>query len=111
MCRIDPWPDDIKASFDKYNWNVNNTMIGPYWTKSGGTYGSHDATSKLSKITVPTLFTSGEFDLISSGSMADYQHEVPGSMRSMIKDGSHLPWFESPNEYNRMIASFLSRIG
>jgi proline iminopeptidase len=110
MCRVDPWPDDLTTTFAKYNSALSSTMAGPYWTRVSGTFGSYDATSKLSKIDVPTFLPYGEFDFTSSGSIADFARELPKATRYRVADGSHLPWFESPGDYNHTVATFLSRV-
>jgi pimeloyl-ACP methyl ester carboxylesterase len=110
MCRADPWPDDLKTTFANYNSVLSSTMAGPYWTRVSGTFGSYDATSKLDKIAVPTFLPYGEFDFTSSGSIADFAHELPKATRYQVADGSHLPWLESPSEYNHKVATFLNRV-
>src|SRR5215467_8058134 len=94
MCRANPWPADLQATFKAYNADVSRAMTGPYQTRVAGSYGAYDGSSKLGQINVPTLLTYGEFDLVLGGSMYGYQHMIAGSRLYRTKDGSHLPWFE-----------------
>jgi len=108
MCRANPWPADLQATFKAYNRDVRHAMVGPYYTRATGSYGAYDGSSKLGQINVPTLLTYGEFDLVLSGSMCAYQRMIADSRLYRTKDGSHLPWFEFPEDYNRAVAAFLA---
>jgi proline iminopeptidase len=107
-CRANPWPADFEATLKAYNWDVNNAMVGPYWTRAGGGFGAYDGSSKLSQINVPTLLTYGEFDVASGGTMCGYQHMIADSQLYRTKDGSHCPWLEFAEDYNRALAAFLA---
>jgi proline-specific peptidase len=108
MCRAKPWPADFQKAFDTLNMNVWNAMLGPYWTRVGGTFGAYDATPKLSRIGVPTLLTYGEFDFVLGGTMCGYQRAIPGSTLYRTAGGSHQPWFEFADYYNKAVAEFLA---
>jgi proline iminopeptidase len=108
LCRAHPWPADLQATFKVYNMDLNNAMIGPYLTRVAGSVGTYDGSSKLAKINVPTLLTYGEFDMLLSGTMCNFHHMIAGSQLYRTKDGSHLPWLEFPEDYNKTVAGFLA---
>jgi proline iminopeptidase len=111
ICRANPWPADLQATLKTFNADVSRAMIGPYQTRVAGSYGAYDGSSKLGQINVPTLLTYGEFDLVLGGSMCGYQHMIADSRLYRTKDGSHLPWLEFAEDYNRAVAAFLAPLG
>jgi proline iminopeptidase len=111
MCRANPWPADLQATFKVYNSDVANAMTGSYRTRVAGSVGTYDGSSKLGEINVPTLLTYGEFDLLLGGTMCGYQHMIAGSHLYRTKDGSHLPWLEFAEDYNNAVAAFLVPLG
>jgi len=108
MCSANPWPADLQATFKAYNRDVRHAMVGPYYTRGTGSYGAYDGSSKLGQINVPTLLTYGEFDFALGETMCGYQHMIAGSRLYRTKDGSHLPWLEFAEDYNRAVAAFLA---
>jgi proline iminopeptidase len=111
MCRADPWPADFQKAFDTWNLDVEIAMVGPYWTRPGGAFGAYDGTPKLARIKVPSLLTYGQFDFALGGQMCGYHQMINGSTLYQTKDGSHQPWFEFAEDYNRRVTDFLAPLG
>jgi pimeloyl-ACP methyl ester carboxylesterase len=64
--------------------------------------------SQLSKISVPTLLIWGEKDLIFPLSVGEGLHQdIPSSTLKVIKKSGHIPMWETPDEVNEAILSFL----
>ena len=62
----------------------------------------------LSRIYHPTLFIWGERDIIFPPSVGENLHQtIRGSKLQMIEKSGHIPMWETPDEVNRIILSFL----
>jgi pimeloyl-ACP methyl ester carboxylesterase len=67
-----------------------------------------DFTGKLGKISVPTLIIMGADDLLITASMAQFLHEnIKGSKLDVIPDAGHVNMIEKPDEFNKIILSFM----
>lgn len=70
-----------------------------------------DNTQTLSHITVPTLILAGEHDkIIPLSEMQFMQKNIPESRLEIIKDAGHLSNMENPNDFNKVIAEFLTNL-
>lgn len=68
-----------------------------------------DSTSLLTQIDVPTLIMHGKQDGIIPSSEAEAMAKaIPDSQLHLVEHAGHLPNLEQPNEFNRIIANFLS---
>jgi pimeloyl-ACP methyl ester carboxylesterase len=101
----------VEKALATWNLDVEIAMIGPYWTRPGGAFGAYDGTPKLARIKVPSLLTYGQFDFTLGGQMCGYHQMINGSTLYQTKDGSHQPWFEFADDYNRRVADFLAPLG
>ena len=69
-----------------------------------------DSTPFLREIAVPTLVICGEEDVIAPRAEAEIlQKGISGAELAMIPKSGHLPSMETPEEFNRVLAKFLSR--
>ena len=76
-----------------------------------GEYIRHDRNNHLSEIKVPTLIIGGEFDRLVPMRFQRQMHEgIAGSEMVCIKDASHMPQFDRPDEVNSALAHFLERL-
>jgi pimeloyl-ACP methyl ester carboxylesterase len=65
---------------------------------------AHDALDRVSAIATPTLITVGEHDLLVPPRHSYALHErIPGSLLHVWRDMGHAPWFEIPDEFNRLV--------
>lgn len=70
-----------------------------------------DSTETLAHITVPTLILAGEHDkIIPLSEMQFLQKNIPESRLEIIKDAGHLSNMENPDEFNKVIAEFLTNL-
>jgi pimeloyl-ACP methyl ester carboxylesterase len=75
-----------------------------------GIAGRQDSTPLLREIHVPTLVVCGEEDLITPRADAEImQRGIAGAELAMIPKSGHLPSMETPDEFNLVLANFLSR--
>lgn len=108
-CRLDPWPPSLLKTFEVMGVEVYNYMWGPSEFTATGTLKNHDVFDKLKTITVPVLFTAGEYDEARPETAAYYQSLVPGSELYIVKDGSHCHHLEKPEECNKLLSEWLKR--
>lgn len=68
-----------------------------------------DSTPLLSQITVPTLLIFGEEDqLIPRSEIETLRDSIPGAQLHTIPNAGHVPNFEQPNLFNRMIEAYIT---
>jgi len=80
-----PWSAEIEKAFAELNPDVYDYMQGPSEFTITGTIKDYDVTGRLKDITVPTLFTAGEYDEVRPESVRFYQSLVPGSRLTVIE--------------------------
>ena len=79
VCRLDPWPDVLVQTFAQLNRVVYERMQGPSEFVITGIHEDYDATERLGRLAVPTLFLCGRFDETRPEETAWYQSLVPGT--------------------------------
>lgn len=83
------------------------------WTTSEGqaVWPEPSAYSRLEKITVPTLVLLGDKDsqsILDCG--ADLAARIKGARKEIVRDAAHHINMEQPQEFNRLVLDFLSRL-
>ncbi len=111
ICRMDPWPDCLNASMEKFAHDIYELMWGPSEFTITGTLKDFDVTGSLGRITVPVLFTCGEFDEATPTSTRYYHEQVPGSELKIFAGASHSHHLEEEAAYLETVTSFLKRAG
>lgn len=109
VCRIDPWPDCLNRAMEKMGMEVYERMWGPSEITMTGTLKNADLTGLLSEITMPALFTCGEYDEATPTTTAFYQSKLPGSEMYIFNDASHSHHLERTDEYNQLVRDFLKK--
>jgi pimeloyl-ACP methyl ester carboxylesterase len=72
---------------------------------------SFDVRQKLQSITIPVLIIAGEEDKMTPAIWSTYLKEnIPRAKLVVIRDASHLPMLERPNEFNRHLIEFASAL-
>jgi 3-oxoadipate enol-lactonase len=67
------------------------------------------AHERLGEIAVPTLVLVGEQDVAQINENADrLAAEIPGARKIVMEGAKHLPAFEQPEEFNRIVLGFLA---
>ncbi|MFA4859353.1 proline iminopeptidase-family hydrolase [Methanoregula sp.] len=107
ICRMDPWPDCLMRSMERFAIPVYRYMWGPSEFTCTGTLGSFDVTARLREITVPVLFTCGRYDEATPASTAYYQKMLPGSQIAVFEDASHAHHLEKEDEFLAVVRTFL----
>ncbi len=70
-----------------------------------------DVMEKLGEIDMPTLILCGTDDLLTPSGYSEYlNREIRGSELVLVEDAGHMVMLEKPEETNRAIGSFLTRL-
>lgn len=85
-------------------------MNGPSEFTLIGSLRDYNATDKLSRIKVPTLFIGGEYDEARPSTVRYYSSLVPNSEVAIIPDAAHMSMIDNPEANDRVIRDFLHKI-
>ena len=110
LCRLDEWPECMHTTFAKLNHAQYEYMWGPSEFTITGTLKNHERADQLHKITLPTLFTCGEYDEASPTTTRHFQENLPGSQLHVFKDASHEHHIENRTEFMTVIRNFLQSL-
>ena len=110
LARRQPWSAEIEKAFAELNPDVYVYMQGPSEFTITGTIKDYDVTGRLKDITVPTLFTAGEYDEVRPEAVRFYQSLVPGSRLAVIENAAHLTMQDEPERYLQVLREFLHEV-
>jgi proline-specific peptidase len=85
-------------------------MHGSSWFVPDGAWKDFDVTDRLHELRMPTLIIAGRDDQCVPDLSRAMHGQIAGS-RLVVLDTAHLPFFESPGEYLRLIDEFLGALG
>jgi len=108
VCRLDQWPAGLERSFAEAGYDVYNTMNGPSEFTVTGTLKTWDIMDRLPEIAVRTLLVGGRYDECTPGHLEEMHRRIAGSRLAIIEDASHLCFAEQPEEFNKVINSFMT---
>ena len=111
LCRLDPWPDSLTRSFEQLNQTLYAQMFGPNEFAITGVCRRYDISDRLGELAVPTLFLCGRHDETRPQDTAFFHSLVPGAELVVFEESSHMPHFEEPDRYFRVLRDFLHRMG
>jgi proline iminopeptidase len=75
-----------------------------------GTLKGYDASARLNRIEVPTLFTCGEFDEATPAACEEFAALVPAGRVEVIPDASHMAFVEQPEAYMASARGFFDQL-
>jgi proline iminopeptidase len=101
--------DQVDSSVLFSNTTVYEYMWGPSEFTATGTLLNYDRVSCLSKIKVPALFLTGEYDEARPVTVKYFHSLVPGSEFFVIKNSGHVTLSDNPDDELDLIRKFLSR--
>jgi len=110
LARRQPWSAEIEKAFAELNPDVYVYMQGPSEFTITGTIKDYDVTGRLKDITVPTLFTAGEYDEVRPEAVRFYQSLVPGSRLAVVENAAHLTMQDEPERYLQVLREFLHEV-
>ncbi len=111
-CRLDPWPDCLLQSLQKYakNPEVNNVLYGSNDFEITGALRRWSIVDRLCEICVPTLIISGRYDQATPAVAETIHRGIAGSKWIMFENASHMPHLEEPERFIQVLADFLSHV-
>lgn len=110
VCRLDPWPDCLNRTLEKLGHEVYEQMWGPSEFTVTGTLKGYERVDQLKEITVPTLFTCGEYDEATPTATTYYHSMLPGSEIVIFEGASHEHHLEKTDEYLEVVRNFIDKI-
>lgn len=110
VCRLDPKPEFLKDGAHFRNPEVYNIMWGPSEFHVTGNLKDFDCTSKLKDIQVPTIYTCGRYDEATPKSTEYFSELTPNGKFHVFEYSAHMPYIEEPEEYIRVVESFLKEV-
>jgi proline iminopeptidase len=109
ICRTEEWTLALKDCCSNVAKPVWNEMFGNAVLKCDGNLKDWDRSSSLDQIKVPTLIVHGEFDEIVP-ECAELAHKgIANSQFELFKGCSHMPFYENPEKYQRIVEEFLRK--
>lgn len=109
MCRVEKWPDSVKYSIENVAHPVFDTMFGPYFFNCTGNIRDYNRINHLEKIKIPVLIVHGEHDYIIPEIACLARDYLPNAELVMMRECSHMPFYEKPEAYTKIIHDFLQR--
>jgi proline iminopeptidase len=105
------WRQPVQADLDSLmntvNESIYNYMQGPSEFTITGTLRSYDGTPLLKEITVPTLYTVGEFDEADPPTIKRFAKMTPGAQVVVFPGAAHLTPWDARDESIRTEREFL----
>lgn len=110
VCRTDPWPECLNRSLERLAMPIYLQMWGPSEFTCTGILREFSVADRLAELSVPVLFTCGEYDEASPATMIYYQSLVPGSDLEVFEGASHSHHLEETEAYLAAVREFLRRV-
>ncbi|RMV78363.1 Proline iminopeptidase [Pseudomonas caricapapayae] len=112
VCRITPWPEEVKRTFDQIDADptVYHAMNGPTEFHVIGTMKDWTIVDRLSSIKVPTLLISGKYDEATPLVVKPYVDNIPDICWSIFEESSHMPHVEERMACMGRVAGFLDTL-
>jgi len=109
VCRVQPVPPDVKASFDQIDAEptVYHTMNGPSEFHVIGSLKDWSVVDRLADVAVPTLVVAGRYDEATPSTWAPFVDRIPDVRSHVFAKSSHMPHVEEPAEFQRVVGGFL----
>lgn len=96
--------DSIMATF---NAVLSYHILGPGDISIIGRLKDYNSTQYLSRISVPTLFTVGEFDTAGPHLVKSFADKVTGSKYYLFRNSAHIAMWDARDENIRVVRDFL----
>ncbi len=109
VCRLDPWPDCLNRTLQKLGHEVYEYMLGPSEFTITGTLKGYERVDRLKEITVPTLFTCGQYDEATPSTTSYYHSMLPGSEIVIFEGASHEHHLEKTDECLKVVRNFIDK--
>lgn len=110
VCRLDPWPVEVRRTFDAMDEDptVYHAMNGPTEFHVIGTMKDWTIIDRLSAINVPTLLISGRYDEAAPEVVQPFADNIAGAQWVIFEDSSHMPHVEEREQCMKTVSNFLT---
>jgi proline iminopeptidase len=111
VCRLDPWPECLNRTLEKFGRQVYETMWGPSEFSVSGPLAGYERAERLREIPAPVLFTCGRHDEATPDTTALYHRMQANPMSEFVvfEDASHVHHLEKTERYLAVARDFLRR--
>jgi proline iminopeptidase len=109
VCRLAVWPDGLERAFAGHNDEIYDTMQGPNEFTFTGNLKDWERTVRLKEIKVPALYLAGRYDETSPRATRLCHDALPGSEMVIFEQSAHMPIFEEPDKYLKVVRDFIGR--
>jgi L-proline amide hydrolase len=109
VCRLDPWPAEVKRTFDAMDADptVYHAMNGPTEFHVIGSMKDWSIIDRLHNIDVPTLLISGRYDEAAPEVVQPFADHIPGAQWLIFEASSHMPHVEERTACMQAVSQFL----
>jgi proline iminopeptidase len=107
ICRIYPYPEPVKRSFDKLNMDLYVTMQGPSEFGISGKLTNWDVSGQLKDIKLPTLVIGATHDSMDPKYMEWMSQQIPGAQFLLCPNGSHMCMWDDQETYFNGLIKFM----
>jgi proline iminopeptidase len=110
ICRIYPYPEPVKRSFDKMNMDLYVTMQGPSEFGISGKLTNWDVSTQLKDIKLPTLVIGATHDSMDPKYMEWMSQQIPGAQFLLCSNGSHMCMWDDQETYFKGLIKFMKEV-
>lgn len=107
--RLDPLPECVLRGLRGRTRQAYETIWGPQEWEATGLLRSWDIRPRLSELDLPTLVTSGRYDMCTPELAEEAQRLIPGAERLLFEESSHSAFVEEPERFRAVLGDFLTR--
>ncbi|KAJ7472723.1 proline-specific peptidase [Mycena latifolia] len=110
LCTLKPWPTEFLQSFSDLvdDPRLYLIMNGPSEFNIIGTLKDWSIIDKLSHIACQSLVINSLNDLAQDTVVAPFFHNIPKAKWVQLRASAHMPLFEEPERYFKVVGDFLS---
>ncbi len=111
VCRLDPWPDEVKRTFDAMDADptVYHAMNGPTEFHVIGSLKDWSVIDRLHAIDVPVLLISGRHDEAAPEVVQPFADRIKDVEWVIFENSSHMPHVEERAACMGVVTDFLKR--
>jgi len=107
LCRLQTWPEALMRSVSNANPAPYKAIQGPNEFYFTGSIKDWNRVDQLHRITQPALVTCGHHDVLPPSCSRLMHQALPDSRIVVFAHSAHLPFWEEPEAYFKVLQSFL----
>ncbi|BAQ56659.1 proline iminopeptidase-family hydrolase [Lactobacillus acetotolerans] len=110
ICRLKPWPDAVKRTFEHLNEQVYVTLQGPTEFTITGSLKNWNIRDRLKNIKIPALVLGGKYDSMNPEEIKALAKRLPNGQAHICPNGSHFSIFDDQKDYFSAISKFINEV-